>query len=1382
MPADLGSRPLRVPKVNGKKFSLRHRIIHIARVHGKHYYVVLGRRLERLSARSHYLQLRDREFALRSQLKAGKARSGASSGSAPTSPGVAYYLNPDRPARLSLDDLCERLAAYDVISFDIFDTALYRSVELPNDVLRLMGSRVGMDGFMRLRKQAEGQARLANQRRHGSREVTLSDIYAVLVDRHGAEPAWLEVECEFEIELSRPNPYIKEAFDRLRSLGKRIIFTSDMYLPMRTIEAMLARNGYGGYERIYLSNEHRARKGDGDLQRLILADHGDAATIVHVGDVLESDVLRSQEVGLPAVHNPDPRVLAGRAGARTIADSFYGAVVQNTLGSGAWEAGLHYTHGFRVGGILAVGFCEFIERLAAEKSIDRILFCGRDCDVLSQVYRAFYAQVDSSYVATSRYAISGITLDRNFDDYIGRSFFRWFSDSQDTKPLATLFAETGFGYLVDDLEKADIERFLFPSSANRRRLETFFWDHRPAIEEHNRVSVEAATEYFRQAIGDAERVLIVDVGWSGTCITGLRHFLRTALSDQPVEVFGALLCTSRTDALSDAVSEGFINPYIYSPLGNLDLARFMMPGGRQPVRTTDLLHLPLEYLFTEPVPTCVGYAFDEAGNPIAVRGNNMPRNTEQIAHMQQGIIDFAELYLEYSREFADLRPISPYAAFQPLQDAIRNRDYTHEVYSDFLYDAAPALFGERHHWERFGDLFPVTYSPPAPPEVEPARGSLRRRILFVSPEMVYVGAPRSLLRMCKVARSLGYEPIVWSAKAGPFISEFDAIGLRVQVVPPDEVTPERVKALIAAGLELAVCNTVVTDTYVERLEKLVPLVWYVREASNLPDFTRTSPGRLRTLRRSAAVCCVSDYAAAALGQYTDHPVEVVPNSAEDVSGFALPYEPRRGGVHRFIQLGLIEQRKGYDLFVAAYKALPQEYRERSELHFAGGFINSGSSFSSYLFGQIANEPNIHYHGLIADEPIKIELLSQMDTVVVASRDESFSLVALEGALLSKPLIVTENVGAKYLVDEHNGQVIESGSVDALRAAFMRMIDADEAVLLAMGAESRRRYEHSASMDAYQRDLAALFERRIAAGVAGNLSARPTGRTKAPAASKPAQRKLTVSLTSFPPRMSTIVPCIDSLLTQTRAPDRIILWLSADQFRGGEGSLPESLLDRVGEQFQLRWVTDDLAPHKKYFYAAQEFPDDLLVTVDDDVLYDQRVLDDLYTAHLEAPRAVISQRANLIMFRPDGNLREYDAWIYDCQFLRSTPSYQLLPTGVGGVLYPPGCIPAAAFNVPAIKQTTLTADDLWLKILTTANGYPVWMPRRRLRYQPIQRAQAVGLWRENSFQGGNDAALQRLLDYYARELGDVDALLRRIRGIGSRGEFLGPTEIDLSPLI
>ena len=103
------------------------------------------------------------------------------------------------------------------------------------------------------------------------------------------------------------------------------------------------------------------------------------------------------------------------------------------------------------------------------------------------------------------------------------------------------------------------------------------------------------------------------------------------------------------------------------------------------------------------------------------------------------------------------------------------------------------------------------------------------------------------------------------------------------------------------------------------------------------------------------------------------------------------------------------------------------------------------------------------------------LLSRKDVIVVASRDESCSLVALEGAMLSKPLIVTENVGAKYIVKEDNGFVVKADDAIGLSNAMRKMIDHKEN-LSYMGEKSRAYYEQYASMEVYTRSMEKLFSR------------------------------------------------------------------------------------------------------------------------------------------------------------------------------------------------------------------------------------------------------------------------------------------------------------------
>lgn len=1261
--------------------------------------------------------------------------------------------------RCSVEECINQIKEYDVISFDIFDTALYRKVEYPNDVFTIMAMEMGHNDFLSIRKNAENLARDRKYALCGTREIVLSEIYEVLEEYYGIDPKWLDREIELELELSVQNPYIWQVFHALKQMEKTVIFTSDMYLPKSAIERMLKQHGYEDYDAFYLSNETGLRKGEGTLQKRLIKDFP-GKKIIHIGDSQDGDYEKSIKAGIDAYFNPDARMRA-EPHMDVLEGSFYRALINNTLNNGTWKADLSYEHGFRVGGILSVGFCDYINRVATQKKVDKIFFCARDCEVLWQIYNEQFQKFDNEYIAISRYAIMGVTSEKYLYDWSNRYILRHADKCRSTKTIETVLKEAGFPYLVDYLEEDNIDRYLFPSAIKKRKLEEFVLSHADIIKENNRDSLEAAIQYFKEMIGDSTNIMIVDVGWSGTCITALKYFIEKYFPEQVKNISGVLMCTSRGKALSTSMEDGSLDSYIYSPKQNMDFTRFVMPGGRKTVKQTDLLHMPLEYLFTSTERSLVRYTLDNDGSVAFEYVSHEPANKEEILNMQKGMKDFAKAYAENALPYLKDAQISPYVAFGPLKTAIENPAYCHSVYQNFVYDAFSAPYEGIATGTLFGSLFEDnTAIQRDVTSVGLTTG--KKQILCVTPELVYTGAPRSLLRICKVIASLGYEPIVWSAKPGPFIKEYEANNIPVFIVTEKDLHKKEIINSLH-HFEMAICNTIVTDKYATLCGRHLPTVWYIREATNIMDFCRNNPERLHALRNSRDLCCVSQYAADALAQYANYPIRVVPNAVEDEVDMALPYLSGSGEKIKFVQFGTMEYRKGYDVLLAAYKLMPKEYQEKSELYFAGGFINSGTPYCDYLFGKMKNEPNVHYLGVVTGERNKIETLSKMDVVVVASRDESCSLVALEGAMLSKPLIVTENVGAKYMVGDANGFVVETDDAESLKVAMMKLIDC-KSELSAMGVESRKYYEKYASMQAYTEDIKNLIE----SGNKENVKSASLGdllrkKEEEIGYSKYESEAVIVSLTSHPERMEKIHLTIESLLNQTSKPQKILLWLSMEQFPNKEEGLPEELLALCDDDlFEIRWTEDDLKPHKKYYYAASEYTEFPIIIVDDDVIYDATLVEKLMRSYRKFPHAISCMRANLMMINPEGQLRPYDSWLMDYKTLLDTPSYQLLPTGVGGVLYPPHSLPKEAFNTEAIKRTCLLCDDIWLKLMATHNGYATVVPMDYCGYTNIEGTQEVALWKTNVHRNNNDVSLENILKYYGEELGDAEVLLDKIR--------------------
>jgi len=251
---------------------------------------------------------------------------------------------------------------------------------------------------------------------------------------------------------------------------------------------------------------------------------------------------------------------------------------------------------------------------------------------------------------------------------------------------------------------------------------------------------------------------------------------------------------------------------------------------------------------------------------------------------------------------------------------------------------------------------------------------------------------------------------------------------------------------------------------------------------------------------------------------------------------------------------------------------------------------------------------------------------------------------------------------------------------------------------------------------------------------------------------PVNRKhhIVVSLTSFPARFNTLHLSLKSILNQSLKPDIVFLCLTKDEVKS-EDSLPESVLNLKKYGVQIFFSDDNLKPHNKYFYAIKNYPDSLLITVDDDNMYDKNLVCDLYNSYIKYPAAVSARRAHKITWDKDNILLPYNKWRYEYQ-KETSPSYDLLATGVGGVLYPPGILPPETFNAGKIKELCLNADDIWLKFMELKNNIPVvWVKGRRVHPLNIKRAQKITLQKNNYHKNQNDSYITALQQYYGINL-------------------------------
>lgn len=233
----------------------------------------------------------------------------------------------------------------------------------------------------------------------------------------------------------------------------------------------------------------------------------------------------------------------------------------------------------------------------------------------------------------------------------------------------------------------------------------------------------------------------------------------------------------------------------------------------------------------------------------------------------------------------------------------------------------------------------------------------------------------------------------------------------------------------------------------------------------------------------------------------------------------------------------------------------------------------------------------------------------------------------------------------------------------------------------------------------------------------------------------------VSLTSFPKRINTLWLVIESIFMQSTKPSKIILWLSNDQFDGLQ-SLPNSLLKQQARGLEIRFCNGDLKSHKKYFYTAQEYKDCSIVTLDDDVFYHTKTLDNLIKLHKKFPNSICCNLGTVITAN-DGLFNPYKMWPQCNKF---ELSYFILPIGVGGVLYPPNAIHSNAFDAKGIIDNALYADDLWLKAMTLFNNRKVVCSNFNSYYLPVFIKNKEALTSINVNSGFNDIQLYNIRNY------------------------------------
>jgi predicted HAD superfamily hydrolase len=588
------------------------------------------------------------------------------------------------------------LGAYDVISFDIFDTLLTRKLYHPADLFRLMEAREDQphSGKEAAGGQGQGSERKFNaasrkfsakSRIHAEIEAneqygakaSIQQIYSILQKEMGwsveEREEYLQEEIALEMEILAPRRDMADLWNKLKKAGKSLVLVSDMYLPSDVIEKILLKNGISGYERLYISCKEGLRKDDGSLWEKVLSDYK-GKNLAHMGDNMQSDwqALSDRREKTCWIMNPrDEEHVDGQSAGKV---KFEDPAMKSILKGLACNLGAYnspfalsidgqfrfhdpYTFGWTVFGPLFYEFITWVHKTVKAEGIRTIAFLAREGYIFRQLFQIIYGDraLSSLYLLTSRRAVSVAAI-RSEEDIL-EILRRDYDGSLRNLLISRL------GYPESKAEKISDRQLHFREGASDddfsktiEKIREIFPEILAYAEEERREYVSYLDRSIPELKTDPGRVLLVDIGYSGTI-----QYWMSRLLNRPVQA--AYLAVFQEN---QKLKEGDSKVYsMYGPEESSDPSEFI-----HEIEGTQLF---LESVLQAPFGQLIRF---RDGEPV-YREEAEP--SSGIRSLQDGILD-------YARDRAGLEAVR-FGSSDGLPEEIQSEDqrFMEENYRTFVH-------------------------------------------------------------------------------------------------------------------------------------------------------------------------------------------------------------------------------------------------------------------------------------------------------------------------------------------------------------------------------------------------------------------------------------------------------------------------------------------------------------------------------------------------------------------------------------------------------------------------------------------------------------------------------------------------------------------------
>lgn len=544
-----------------------------------------------------------------------------------------------------------QVASIVAVSFDIFDTLLFRNCLNPTDLFLLLNktytsfNKQSKHNFSYIRQSAER----ALIKKIGVENVTLDIIYEKIQNEYDLTSQQIDIlkfkEISLEHDVTYANKEVLNLINLARQNNKKIIITTDIYLSEAVIRSMLDKHGIY-FDSLYVSSELKKRKDLGTIFDYILTKEELLPhQLLHLGDNKHSDFDVPLKKGIIAYHYEQHKTVD--CVAKDGISRFMLGFLRNKERESIEPTVLHnqkFTNirdlGYYVIGPMALATALNIQHSEEiQKKYSKIFFSARDGYIPLKVYEYLRAKFEIGnqgvYLPCSRQALMIGRYKQDALEYILSIAKEAHSPDYD---LVSLFNLIGISEYCNEFENCQLKRL--SDYQLKQKIQAAISNKQADIANFLNNRLLQAKAYFNNTFLEHENIIVFDCGYSGS----ISQYMMELVDKKVDKIY---LWETQTNQKRDKKNY----TTTFSLLGNMS--------------ASNVFCLVFEELFSPSQTSCIGYK----DKMTAIFDDHLLDSStcRSIEDVHVGIMSFVE---DFCEKFINILPEIEDFSFSDVHDYI----------------------------------------------------------------------------------------------------------------------------------------------------------------------------------------------------------------------------------------------------------------------------------------------------------------------------------------------------------------------------------------------------------------------------------------------------------------------------------------------------------------------------------------------------------------------------------------------------------------------------------------------------------------------------------------------------------------------------------------